>query len=305
MTTSDQNDNELEQLMSEDSELCRRYRQLNDQLPPARLDADILNAARAELSEADDKPHKRVTRPAWMLPVSIAAVMVLSVSLVTTMQYETSEPATSVMTEEVNRSIDALSVEMNAAPAAATDSVKPEKKRMQEPAVEYQSIDADRGEMNAAPAAVTDAVKPEKQRLQEPAAVAKPMLEQPASAKTPPRLRKRESFDALSDMAADSDVPDTEAREADADFMFMKTMPQEEVQSGLIENQQGTTQASQSPQSKQEDQLVREINALLSEGRYKSAKNQLLEFRKSNPEYSDAAIEELLGSDIYQLLNAK
>ncbi len=300
MTTSDQNDNELEQLMSEDSELSRRYRQSNDQLPPARLDADILNAARAELSEVDDKPHKRVIRPAWMLPVSIAAVMVLSVSLVTTMQYETSEPATSVMTEEVNRSIDALSVEMNAAPAAVTDSVQPEKKRMQEPAAEYQSIDADRGEMNAAPASVTDSVKPEKKRLREPAAVAKPMLEQPASAKSPPRLRARESFDILEDLAEDSVTPATRTREYQADYM--KTLPREEEQPGLIENQQGTTQASKSPQSEHEVRLIEEITALLSAGKYSKAKIELQEFRSSNPDYSNAAIEELLGRDIYQLL---
>ena len=301
MTTSDQNDNELEQLMSEDSELSRRYRQLNDQLPPARLDADILNAARTELSEVDEKPHKRVTRPAWMLPVSIAAVMVLSVSLVTTMQYETSEPATSVMTEEVNRSIDALSVEMNAAPAAATDSVKPEKKRMQEPAVEYQSIDADRGEMNAAPAAVTDAVKSEKQRLQKPAAVAKPMLEQPASAKTPPRLRARESFDALSDMATDSAMP-----ERNYDFSGSISRDEEEqAEQFEAEQLQETPPTIQSGLTRKEAEMLQAIKNYVSEGNIRSAKLMLQGFRSNSPDYSEAAIEELLGSDIYQLLNAK
>ncbi len=301
MSTSDQNDNELEQLMSEDSELSRRYRQLNDQLPPARLDADILNAARTELSEADEKPHKRVTRPAWMLPVSIAAVMVLSVSLVTTMQYETSEPATSVMTEEVHRSIDALSIEMNAAPAAVTDSVQPEKKRMQEPAAEYQSIDADRGEMNAAPASVTDAAKPEKQRLQEPAAVAEPMLEQPASAKTPPRLRARESFDALSDMATDSAMP-----ERNYDFSGSISRDEEEqAEQFEAEQLQETPPTIQSGLTRKEAEMLQAIKNYVSEGNIRSAKLMLQGFRSNSPDYSEAAIEELLGSDIYQLLNAK
>ena len=66
--------------------LDRAYRGAATDEPPARLDAAILAAARREAG-ARPRPLSAVLR-AWRVPVSIAAVVVLSVSLVTLVREE-------------------------------------------------------------------------------------------------------------------------------------------------------------------------------------------------------------------------
>jgi hypothetical protein len=66
-------DEVLQEYLRGDSGLSRRYQAGTRQEPPEYLDNSILNAARAAIS----KQTKRI----WYVPVSIAAVMVLGVSL--------------------------------------------------------------------------------------------------------------------------------------------------------------------------------------------------------------------------------
>jgi resuscitation-promoting factor RpfA len=72
-----------------DSALDRLYRAGMHEEPPAHLDAAILAAARREVG-ARPRPLSARTR-AWRVPVSIAALVVLSVSLVTLVQEEGGE----------------------------------------------------------------------------------------------------------------------------------------------------------------------------------------------------------------------
>jgi hypothetical protein len=65
-------DRELEQISSEVSE---RYRAGAEDEPPVRLDAAILSAARREVEQPRKRRH-------WQVPVSIAAMLVIGVSLV-------------------------------------------------------------------------------------------------------------------------------------------------------------------------------------------------------------------------------
>ena len=67
-----------------DSGLSRAYATLQRPMPPGHLDATILDAARRE---AGSRPSKRAHGfpVAWRLPLAVAAVVVLSVSLVTLM----------------------------------------------------------------------------------------------------------------------------------------------------------------------------------------------------------------------------
>jgi hypothetical protein len=64
-----------------DDRIVERYRALGRAEPPAELDATILAAARRA---ASSRPGRR----RWMLPVSIAAVVVLSVSVALQVQRE-------------------------------------------------------------------------------------------------------------------------------------------------------------------------------------------------------------------------
>jgi hypothetical protein len=72
-----------------DPHLDRLYRDTARDTPPAHLDAAILAAARREVGS---RPRALSTRlRSWRVPVSIAAVVVLSVSLVTLIREEGSE----------------------------------------------------------------------------------------------------------------------------------------------------------------------------------------------------------------------
>lgn len=65
-----------------DAALSRRYREAAEEVPPAYLDAAILAAARRDAG-ARPRPLGAFSASRWRLPVALAAVVVLSVSLVT------------------------------------------------------------------------------------------------------------------------------------------------------------------------------------------------------------------------------
>lgn len=67
--------------------LAHAYRESAREEPPAHLDAAILAAARREVGAGPRKVRASFTRR-WAMPVSIAAVVVVSVSLVTLMREE-------------------------------------------------------------------------------------------------------------------------------------------------------------------------------------------------------------------------
>jgi hypothetical protein len=71
--------------MEHDESLAKRYREAANESPPARLDAAIRAAARREAG-AGPRPLSRIR--AWRVPVSLAAVLVLSATLVLMMREE-------------------------------------------------------------------------------------------------------------------------------------------------------------------------------------------------------------------------
>jgi len=73
-----------------DPRLDRIYRETPREAPPAHLDAAILAAARREVGAGPRLLRARLRR--WRVPVSIAAVIVLSASLVTLVREEDGEP---------------------------------------------------------------------------------------------------------------------------------------------------------------------------------------------------------------------
>ncbi len=71
--------------MDHDARLARIYRAAGDETPPLRLDQAICAAARREAG-AGPRPLSRLR--AWRVPVSLAAVMVLSLTVVLMMREE-------------------------------------------------------------------------------------------------------------------------------------------------------------------------------------------------------------------------
>jgi hypothetical protein len=86
MTTHGRNGGATGGNAERDPRLDRLYREVPREEPPARLDAAILAAAHREAG-ARPRPHSARLH-AWRVPVSIAAVVMLSVSLVTLVREE-------------------------------------------------------------------------------------------------------------------------------------------------------------------------------------------------------------------------
>lgn len=86
-----------------DDELSRRYRETAHEEPPAHIDAAILAAARTAVENRGRTPEsaregsrKTGVRPQWMVPTSIAAVLVLGIGVSLRMQMEKPGVETSV-----------------------------------------------------------------------------------------------------------------------------------------------------------------------------------------------------------------
>ena len=107
-----------------DAGLTRVYRAAAPEEPPAHLDAAILAAARRE---AGARPRALPSLRAWRVPVGIAAVLVLSVSLVTLVREEGGDELYQPVRPDTARSVEP-------APQPAQNAAKPPSTT--EPAVE-------------------------------------------------------------------------------------------------------------------------------------------------------------------------
>jgi hypothetical protein len=104
---------------SEHDKLAARYRALGREEPAPELDARILHAAR---QAARSRPGRR----RWMLPVSIAAVIVLSVGVAVQVQREQSGQADqSGPSTEAGKAATPAEPGAPAAPAAAASALPP------------------------------------------------------------------------------------------------------------------------------------------------------------------------------------
>ena len=129
-----------------DARVSARYRELAREEPSARLDAEILGAARA-----------RAARPGarrWAVPVSLAAVLVLSV-LVTTRIHEEAPELESVARAPVERAAKPATP-----PAAQTAREAPRPARRADPKPAAPRADAAPPVALSAPAAEAQAPRP-------------------------------------------------------------------------------------------------------------------------------------------------
>lgn len=114
-------------MAEEDDKVRERYRALGREEPPPELDARILDTAR----RAAARPGRR----RWVLPVSIAAVVVLSVSVALQLEREHSDLAKQLTTPAESGKAAAPAASAPAAPAASD-------KLMRAPALERKSEEA-------------------------------------------------------------------------------------------------------------------------------------------------------------------
>lgn len=91
MANNEQDDKELNDYLDGNSGLSKSYRASSLNEPPSSLDDAILSAAKEAVENTAQKEKPIFHKSRWTLPVSIAAMVTLSVSLVVTIQQETGQ----------------------------------------------------------------------------------------------------------------------------------------------------------------------------------------------------------------------
>jgi len=271
-----------------DDKLHRAYRALGNEEPPAALDAAILARARERVV-----PRRR---PSWMVPVSIAAVLVLGIGVSLRMQLEqpgieTSVPAPAAVPDRP--APPAPAAPAPTAPAsseAARDSAAsvtvPELKRVPQKKVDAfrqkERFDEARPQSNVAPAqapleaarsreekpASADAVSAPHPKAQTTISVA---VEPPPAAASPPAPAAAPAAAAPSLRLAPQTMqaPARAKREAEADA----APGARDLRKSLV-----------TPEADPVRELER-IAQLRAEGRHAEADRALEEFHRSRPDY--------------------
>lgn len=252
---------------SQDPRVSAGYRALGDEGPPQALDAAILAASRRAVGAGPRRAGFSVRR--WALPVSIAAVVVLTMSLVVRIQLERPElesplpiPAAPPATEEKVAPRDAKQEADALAKRAEPPQAQPKAKaRAAEPAAgerERQSMSAPAAETPAAPA---------RQFVPEPPAARAPA---PAESSAQSTLGAASAPAPAGLAAARVDRASSEDAQAAG----------RAVPGAALEERAQAGKKDESPR-----EWLERIARLRREGRAKEADQSLDEFRKRYPDY--------------------
>jgi hypothetical protein len=271
MANNDQNDKELNDYLNGNSDVSKAYRASNTEKPPAHLDDAILSAAQEAINISKDKQNskQKFHKSPWVKPISIAAMITLSVSLVVTMQQDAGRPLISETEVEMFDSVELL-----------------EEKLMP------QTVDAEDG------ASVLDEVemkqnKDERLDATEPATLGaikesrvKRTLEAPME-----KMRERAAKKVLLKEKAQIQ---TETVEKDV-FAGGRATPSAAAEMKFDDMVDTEQERHITPQ---EDILLK-IKAMWEQGELASAKEAYEEFTRNHPNYSSESIKEILGDNIY------
>jgi hypothetical protein len=252
-----------------DPKLDAAYRALGAEEPPRALDDAILAAARQPLA-AERRPARSWTQR-WSVPLSLAAVVVLSVVVTLRIQHEQSgiESPTPAYKPSAPAARDA-------APGAARDTQPARKKEEPVMAAAERAAAAPkamtRKEAEAFPSSAQDRAVAESRVAEAaparpaPATASAPQLEAPALAK------RADAAPEVGAMAGSAAPPPAPAASAPA----MRAMQRERVAA------EATTaeKAALTP-----DQELERIAELRKHGRHDEADKALAEFRKRYPEF--------------------
>lgn len=267
-------DRELEEMSAEVSE---HYRAAGQEEPPPRLDAAVRMAARREMAQPQ-RPRRN-----WQVPASIAAVLVLGVSLLLVV-HENEPPLPSMKQPAAGESQLAKS-----APPQPAMKRKPQATERSDPQRERPSR-----ERSARPdreASVADELAPAPEQTTGDAAPEK------ARENMAPSLPKRAAGQAQN---ADSAAVPAQAPPAPPAALEQKQAPMADSRSAGNQKFEGFTapgaQVQRAPREEQEararqapakaEEWLRRIDALLAQGEEARARTQLLDFRKQYPHYA-------------------
>ena len=274
MVNNGKDDKELNDYLKGNSELSNRYRASSRVEPPVHLDEKILSAAKEAVNEYEQKSRVAFHKSPWALPVSIAAMITLSVSLVVTMQQETGQPLINVPESDLELYDSTMLLEEMVMPQTITDdddmSVLDKieiKQRSVERAYDYVPAPEALGAVGAY------RTNNEARGLKNEAAI------QPAKK-------------ALLKEKARSEASEKRIFAKD---QLLQSAPMEAEVNAIIE-------LKQDRQLFLQDKQLMKIKVLWEEGHLFDAKQAYEDFIKKNPDITVESIKEIIGLDIYLAL---
>ena len=276
MVNNGKDDKELNDYLKGNSELSNRYRASSTVEPPVHLDEKILSAAKEAVNEYEYEQKSRVAfhKSPWALPVSIAAMITLSVSLVVTMQQETGQPLINVPEPDLELYDSTMLLEEMVMPQTITEdddmSVLDKieiKQRSDERAYDYAPAPEALGAVGGYRA------NNEAKVLKNEAAI------QPAKK-------------ALLKEKARSEAS---AKRIFAKEQLLQSAPMEAEADAVME-------LKRDRQLSQQDQELMNIKALWEAGELANARQAYEDFIKKYPDFTREGIKEELGADVYHAL---
>lgn len=263
----------------EDPRVSAGYQALGREHPPEALDAAILAASRRAVGAGPRRgPLRR-----WALPVSIAAVVVLTMSLVVRIELErpdleTATPvpvAPQVLEEKAAQRADKKEADAALAKRNAQPAAKPKSQALEAAPAPAPSAPAEverargEGQVMRAPAAPAPAAAPARQFVPEPPAAGAPA---PAASSAPSALG------AASAPAGASEAP--AARLSSENEGAGRTANQAALEDRAKASADTVGKRDESPRA-----WLERIARLRREGRVKEADESLADFRKRYPDY--------------------
>jgi len=264
----------LDERDTRDPRLEHLYREAALEAPPAHLDASILAAARREVGARPRALSAALRR--WHVPVSIAAVIVVSVSLVILVKEEGGDRLGDARTPLVSAPADKPTAELTQAPPAAAASATAEKQVEAPAPVELRGSREDALRSVSKPAGTPP---PAQERVAEP--LRKPV---PAS---PLRLEERAEAPASPDLVTAGRVGGASPAPLDqgsavpaADAPRAKLMAQ-----AILEKPAATDRPPvwQGLEKEPPEKWLARIEELMREGRAAEAEEMRVEFKRRFP----------------------
>lgn len=264
-------DKELDAYLEGNSDLSDRYHASAKAEPPDRLNDKIFSAAKEAVTGPEYKSKKVFHRSPWFKPISIAAMITLSISLVVTVQQETEQPLISEPGPELYDSAMSLGDRVESQTVGAdNDATVLEEIELK------QSSDA---RMDApAPATLdTDGAYRDvnkTNRMKNEAAEIMP-------AKKATMKEKARSIETEKRVFANEPLLESASKEAELDAVMEFKLDRQK--------------------SQQQVELL-EIQNLLVDGQFERAKKLYKQFQENHPDYPAGAVEEVIGQDLFSLI---
>jgi hypothetical protein len=268
------------------AEVSARYREAANDEPSARLDAAILQAAREQAGRGRVGRH-------WRVPAAVAAVVVVGVSL-SFMTREVIEPLPPMEQKQgADRLADAPASAEMAKPAPPSLAMKsdaaPAAREKRDVGSRPSRDRGERADREAEPrlAPAPDAVggSAAEAPASQAAPVAPPAPPAPAGAAPEAEVSARRQASAASEAAGQDKAYEPQAGARDS-LEAKKAAPVQEARRAQAlrkEEASGFASGNAAPASAEEG--IREIEALVAQGRRADAKARLAEFRKRYPDY--------------------